>query len=157
MKPLVVGLGNDLLADDAVGILVARELACRADGRFDVIECSLSGLSLLDVLVGYDRSVIIDAIRTEKVPVGTIIEVDPQLLRSTANPSPHYAGLPEVIKLADQLRVDFPKEIRIFAMEVADSHTIGGGLSEPVAGALGQLVGRVSACLDRWESEGSAV
>lgn len=153
----MIGFGNELLSDDAIGVLVARELAREVPGKADVIECNLSGLSLLDLFVGHDKAIIIDAICTRKVPTGTIIELNPKDLRVTASPSPHYAGLPEVIQMAERLQLDFPKEIKILALEVADPHTIGGELSKPVANALSELVNRVKACLREWEEEAIGV
>ena len=153
MKPLVVGLGNELLSDDSIGVLAARKLDRELSGQADVIESNISGVALLDVLVGRRKVIIIDSIRTATHPPGTIIELDPDDLRSLPNPSPHYTGLPEVLSIAEELRLDFPEAIKILAVEVADSHTVGGSLSEPVAAALSEIVGRAKVCLRAWEKE----
>ncbi len=153
MKPLVVGLGNDLLSDDAIGVLTARELHKEIGDQADVIESDLTGVALIDLFIGYKQVIIIDAIYTSKFRPGTIIELDPKDLSAIPNPSPHYTGLPEMIKIADQLNLEFPREIKILAIEVADSHTIGGELSEPVGGAMGKLAGRVKEYLQGWKKE----
>ena len=153
MRLLVVGLGNDLLGDDGIGVSAARELSRKVSGLADVIDCNLTGIALLDILVGYDKVIIIDAIRTAKFPPGTIIEMTPEDLRAIPGTSPHYTGLPEVIAIADRLRLDFPDEIKILAVEVAEPLTIGGKLSEPVANALNRLVQYVRVYLQCWEKE----
>jgi hydrogenase maturation protease len=150
MKPLVLGFGNELLTDDAIGILAARVLAEELADRADVIECGVSGLSLLGVLADRSQVVIIDAICTGSDAPGTIRELRPEDLRSTASPSPHYAGLPEVIEMARTLQLDFPRDIRIVAVKVADPHTIGGAMSEPVAQSLDEIVRRVKGHIDGW-------
>jgi hydrogenase maturation protease len=150
MKPLVLGFGNELLADDAIGVLAARRLADELADRADVIECGVSGLSLLGVLADRSQVVIIDAICTKSGVPGTIRELRPEDLRSTASPSPHYAGLPEVIEMAHRLQLDFPLDIRIVAIEVADPHTIGGPMSEPVTRSLDEIVRRVKGHIDDW-------
>ncbi|MBE3050465.1 hydrogenase maturation protease, partial [Candidatus Bathyarchaeota archaeon] len=61
---LVLGVGNPILSDDGVGIHVARELKKREMPGVDVEELAASGLELLDVVRGYDKVVIIDAIQT---------------------------------------------------------------------------------------------
>ena len=147
MKTLVLGLGNELLADDAVGIIAARRLADEIGDLADVVESRLHGLALIDILAGYDRAVIIDAIRTGVNRPGTVIELRPEEFRPTPSPSPHYTGLPEMIQLAQQLRVPFPKDIRIFAVEVADSLTVGKGPGPEVMGAVDELVHRTKRCL----------
>jgi hydrogenase maturation protease len=153
MKPLVVGLGNDLLGDDAVGILAAQKLARELSAKVDVIETSLHGLALLDLFVGYNRLIIIDAISTGELSPGDVIELDPRNLRAIPGPSPHYTGLPELITIASQLQLEFPEEIKIIAVEVASPHTFGRKLSDPVATALGEVVRRVKEHLRRWEEE----
>ncbi|MBI4558567.1 MAG: hydrogenase maturation protease [Candidatus Hydrogenedentes bacterium] len=145
MKTLVLGLGNELLADDAVGILAARSLRRTRPTGVDVVETSVSGLALLDFFLGYERAIVIDAIQSGKHPPGTILEFGPSELRHVVAPSPHYTGLPELVTVADQLALDFPRQIRIFAVEVADSSTLGGELSAPVRAALPELIRRVSA------------
>jgi hydrogenase maturation protease len=55
-------------------------------------------------------------------------------------PSPHYSGIPEMLALAKKLNLEFPKEIVIFAIEVIDPHTIGGGLTQPIHEKLSALI-----------------
>jgi len=153
MKTLVIGLGNDLLSDDAIGILAARKLKNEVSGQVEIIESSLAGVALIDLLMGYRKAIIIDAIFTGRFEPGTIVELGPEDLSPVQNPSPHYTGLPEMLKIAELLDIDFPEDIRILAVEVADPHTIGGGLSLPVAGVLNELVRRVEEYLRCWEKE----
>jgi hydrogenase maturation protease len=145
MKTLILGLGNDLLGDDAVGILAARELAVRLEGRtdVDVVESPLHGVALLEHFIGYDRAIIIDAIRTGTRPPGSIIEIDPDDLKPAKSASPHYAGIPELFAIAKELELEFPKEVRIIAIEVEDPYTIGGEMTEKVRLALPELLRRV--------------
>ncbi len=152
MKTLVLGLGNELLGDDAVGVLAAWALKEKLGDQADVVESSLSGLALLDFFVGYDRAIVIDAVKTGRCPPGTIYELSPADLDAVVAPSPHYAGLPELLAVAKQLNLDFPKEIKIFALEVEDPYTIGNRLSKPVRKALEELVQRVYAQIERWQA-----
>jgi hydrogenase maturation protease len=165
MEILVLGLGNELLSDDAVGILAARRLKSELAEESDetdtadvirVVETSVSGAALLDYLVGCDRAVIIDAVQTGARPAGSIEELTPADLGSVIAPSPHYAGLPEVLALARQLRLHFPTEIRIFAIEARDLYTIGGALCEPVEKALPELLRRIRALVGCWKKERTA-
>jgi len=136
MNILVLGLGNDLLADDAIGVLAARELEPRLGGRADVVASSLHGLALLDVLAGYDAAVLIDAVQSGERPVGTVFEMDPAALVPVPVPSPHFAGLPDMLALARRLELRFPERFRIVAVEVRDPFTIGGAMTPEVRQAL---------------------
>jgi hydrogenase maturation protease len=153
-RTLVLGLGNDLLADDAVGIEAARRLKAVPDSRADVCESSLSGVALMDLLVGYDRAILIDAVQTGTAPPGTIRELSPADLGQVIAPSPHYAGIPEMLALAQQLELVFPREIKILAIEVADATTIGGTISPAVEAALPEIEKRVREHLAEWEVDG---
>ena len=151
MKPiLVLGLGNDLLGDDAAGILAVRALQEELAGKADVVETALHGLALLDLFLGYERAIIIDAIHTRAHPPGTILELHPEDLPAVETPSPHYTGLPEMLVLADQLQLDFPQEIIIFALEVIDPYTMGADLTPPVRAALPEVIRRVKEQVDEW-------
>ncbi|MFH1737802.1 MAG: hydrogenase maturation protease [bacterium] len=153
MKILVLGLGNPLLSDDGIGFLAAKILREKLLNEADVAESSLSGVALLDLFIGYDRAVIIDAIQTNRNSPGTILELIPSDFDAVVSPSPHYAGLPEILALADRLGLHFPTEIRILAVEVEDPYTIGGDLSEPVKKALPELIRRAQSFVKQWCDE----
>jgi hydrogenase maturation protease len=66
---LVLELGNPILTDDRVGIHVVRAVAAHrtvqaCGGNVTCTEASVGGLRLLDVLAGYDRVIMVDAIQT---------------------------------------------------------------------------------------------
>jgi hydrogenase maturation protease len=153
MKPLVLGLGNELLSDDGVGILTVRRLSEEWPDRADYVESALHGIALIDTLAGYEKAIVVDAIHTGAAKPGTIIELVLGDLRAVYSPSPHYAGLPEMIRLAQELGIDFPDDIRIIAVEIVDPLTLGGGLSPAVASAMEELGRRIKHRLDRWQKE----
>lgn len=149
MRTLVLGLGNDLLGDDAVGLLAARRLRQEIppDGGVEVVETGLAGLALLDHFLGFDRALILDSICSGRRAPGTVTEIAPGDLRAIEAPSPHFAGLPELLALAERLELPFPRDIRILAIETADPYTLGAGLTPAVAAGLEVLVARARALL----------
>ena len=153
MKPVVIGLGNELMGDDAVGLIVARRVAAAAGALADVVEGGFSGLSLLDPMIDRPKAVLVDAVFTGRHAPGTIVRYRPEQLRCTGSPSPHYAGLPEVIAMARTLRMSFPDEIEIVAIEAADPHTIGAGLTASVAAAVEPATETVVGLLRQWQIE----
>ena len=156
MKPLVIGLGNDLMGDDAIGILAARSLKGQVSQKADVVESALHGAALLDIFIGYRQAIIIDAIHTGTCLPGSILDIDPATLGTVVSPSPHFSGLPELQTIAAELGLDFPKEVRIAAVEVTGSFEIGAPMTPAVAEALGPLVERVKQILADWERTPSA-
>ena len=79
---------------------------------------------------------------------GTIIEINPDDLAPVQGASPHFTGLPEMIAMAKELELEFPKNFRIFAVEVADPHTLGGEMTPAVRDAIPALCDLVCAAFD---------
>lgn len=153
VKILVLGLGNELVSDDGAGILVTRMVKEPLQGQADVVESALSGLALLDLFLGYDRAIIVDAIMTGAHPVGAIVEIDAEAISALVAPSPHYTGLPEMLSIADQLQLPFPRVFCILGLEVADLVTFGGEITPAVRDALPALAARICEQVRRWQAE----
>lgn len=147
---MVLGLGNDLLADDGVGLAVADSLRNQINGRCDVITTAEGGVGLLDYLIGYNRAILIDAVTTGRACPGTVHVWSPDDIGAVAAPSPHYAGIPELFVIARQLQLDFPTEMVIFGIEVADVVTVGGDMGTAVTRSISRVVDRVKSQLDAW-------
>jgi len=143
MRTLVLGLGNELAGDDAVGIVAARRVRERVDGEVDVVESSASGLALIELLSGYERAVIIDAIRTGRAPAGTILEMELTEVGRVVAPSLHQAGLAELAAVAERSGIAFPSEATVLAVEVTDPFTLGSPMSPAVQRSVPALVDRV--------------
>lgn len=138
MKTLVLGLGNPILTDDCAGLNVARELESRIDPQqATVMEASLAGLSMLDLLAGYDRAIIIDAIQTVGGKAGQIYRLEPEAFKATRHAaSPHDINFTTALELGKQLNLAIPQQIDIFAIEVADTHTFSEECTPEVKEAI---------------------
>lgn len=146
-RVLVLGLGNDILSDDAVGLLIVRELR-QLLSEADVIEvCETGelGLSLLDYVVGFDELILVDAVQTGHAPPGWLHEFDGSDLKALPTTSPHSLGVGEVLMLGQLLGMSVPQRIRVFAVEVQDPYTLGTHLTPPLQAAFPGLVGQILA------------
>jgi hydrogenase maturation protease len=122
MKTLVLGLGNPILSDDGVGVQVARALNDKCNQQeVTVEEASLAGLDLLDLLVDYDKAIIIDAIQTVGGKAGQVYRLEPGALNvSRHTATPHDINFATALALGNRLGLNLPQEIIIFAIEVED-------------------------------------
>jgi hydrogenase maturation protease len=138
VKTLVLGLGNPILSDDAVGIRVVEELEGKVDRQeVTLIETSVAGLGLLDLLTGYDRAIIIDAIQTVGGQAGQIYRLDPEALDFTRHSaSPHDVNLATALELGKRLEMSLPQQIVILAIEVADASTFSEECTPEVRRAI---------------------
>ena len=138
MKTLVLGLGNPILTDDGVGVRVAERVE-DAVGQRDVtvMEASLAGLSILDQLAGYDRAIIVDAVRTVGGKAGQVYRLSTDMLDTTQHPaSLHDFDVGTALELGGRLGLALPKEMVIFGVEVADVETFGEECTPEVREAI---------------------
>ena len=122
MKTLVLGLGNPILSDDALGIRVAQEVEKNLDDpQVAIAEASLAGIGLLDLITGYDAVIIVDAIQTKEGKAGQIYRMSPEDFSFTKRfSSPHQINLMTALELGQMLGLAIPQRITIFAMEAED-------------------------------------
>jgi len=136
----VLCLGNPLLADDAFGAAVAAALPGCVPAEVEVVHSDLTGFGLLDDLLGTTRLIIVDTVRTERSPPGTVYIVREGDLRTAPGPSPHYVGIFEMLSLARLLRLPAPREVVILAVEASDCITVGGAMHPAVRAAVPLVV-----------------
>lgn len=136
---MVIGLGNPILTDNAVGILAARMVSALSDGMDDltVLEAHRGGLKLMEALEGYDRAIVVDAMRTGQVKPGTVVyqPSDTYNLRSS-----HDTDLTEALALGKQAGLSLPEDVRVLGIEGEDLETFGEELTVSVNKALPELV-----------------
>jgi hydrogenase maturation protease len=145
-RVLVLGLGNDILTDDAIGLAVARRLERTLAGNsaIEVQETMEMGLALLDYLTGYTAALIVDAIQTGCAAPGFIHELDALALKQLTGRTPHFVGVGETLALGKQLGLPMPGTVRIFAIEVQDPFTLGTRMTPPLEAALPGIVDRIA-------------
>ncbi len=152
-KILVLALGNDLLGDDAIGLMVARALRNENGNSIDIIESPVAGFALLDYLEGYDKALLLDAMHTGEYPEGTIVELTPPHFQQCVASSPHYVGLPEIFSLAKRLDISLPDEVKILAMEISHPFELRESLSENIVQQLPPFIAKAKQLLSHWHTE----
>jgi hydrogenase maturation protease len=147
---IVVGVGTATRGDDAVGLIVAREVAAIVGGRGDVTVVEASGEPgrLLAVLEGRDRAILVDAM-VSGAPVGSVRWLDPAAASATLTGprSSHGLGLAQSLALGLALG-RLPPETMVCAIEGA-SFDHGADLSPAVATAARLTVEAIVAQLAR--------
>jgi hydrogenase maturation protease len=150
-RTVLIGMGNPILTDDAVGIHLARELHRRLGERNDVDvieECCVGGLSLLDLLAGYDRLILLDSIKTAGGTPGTWYRFDARSLRETMNMrNVHDTNLATAMELGRRMgqRVPAEDESHIIAVEISDNLTFAETLSPELQAAYPELAADILA------------
>jgi hydrogenase maturation protease len=147
----VLGLGNDILTDDAVGLHVVHELQRELAGHptIDCRETTEMGLALLDFITGYRAVAIVDSIQTGKEAPGFLHELNDAVFNQMTGRTPHFVGVSETLALGKQLGLAMPEHVRIYAIEVEDPFTMGTALTPALQAALPGIVARIRTALQR--------
>ena len=147
MKTLVLGLGNPILSDDGIGFHVTRVLESRLNQpEVTVTEASMAGLSLLDLLAGYDRAIIIDAVQTVGGKAGQIYRLEPDVFDAARHAgTPHEVNFTTALELGKKLGLALPQQIVIFAIEVKNITSFSEECTPEVERAIPVVVDMVMA------------
>ena len=138
MKTLLLGMGNPILSDDAVGVRLARDIGKRLAGTTGlsiVEECSVGGLNILDIVSGFDRLIVLDSMRTARGIPGEWHRFTSDSLRGTMHLNNiHDVNFATALELGRRMGMSLPsgEDIHIFTVEVQDNATF----SEVMTGLL---------------------
>lgn len=158
MKTLVFGSGNELYGDDGVGIRVVIKLKHDLEEikdkekwleNVEFEECSLSGLAILDVIVGYDTLIIVDTIKKSNPITGKIHLLEEKDLRHIPGPSLYYISIPQTLEIGKKLGLKVPSKIKIIAVEAKNMYNLGEGLTENMIKAIPSIMQKVREVLKK--------
>jgi hydrogenase maturation protease len=118
MKTLVLGVGNQILGDDGVGVQVANELKkILRDSNIIIDEAITGGMNLLELILDYDKAIIIDAVKSENGKNGDVKKIPLKEFSTMHSCNPHDVSLFEAIKMAEKMGEDrIPNEIIIIGI-----------------------------------------
>lgn len=157
MKTMIIGIGNSLLGDDGVGVHIARRLSrLIKDENVDVTDTNMDGLNLLDLILGYDKLIIIDAIMTNQSQVGEIYRLGQEKIGEPVYlaTSPHHFNLPATIELGRRLfPSEMPKEVVVYAVGAQDVAQITEEITRKVSEAMPKVVKLVLEEIDSISAE----
>lgn len=153
-KILVLGIGNRIRCDDAIGIHIIDRLKRElSDSNVDIKETEETRLALLDLIEGYERVIIVDSIRA---PAGTPAG---EILRFTADEldigpedhSSHAMGIPSLLKIGREqdMPMPDPDQIVILAVTVQHADDFGEQLSPEAEAAIPKAIKEIKQELSR--------
>jgi len=120
---LILGIGNPILADDGVGIQIARRMK-DISPDVAVAETYESGLALLDIIPGYERLIVVDSIKTDEGKPGDVYKLELQDLSPTMDfTSLHGISIATALELGRMMGMEMPARVSIYAVEIEDCVT----------------------------------
>jgi hydrogenase maturation protease len=140
-KVLILGIGNTLRSDDGLGVYIVRhieETGVTLPKGVDLLDGGTAGFDLLGLIDGYDKIVIVDALKVDDKP-GSIYRFTPEhAVDRRAQFSLHEVGIMEVIKT---LRIiDHNPEIEFVGIVPDNINDIDTNLSTAVRESIPRAV-----------------
>ena len=141
-KVLLLGIGNPLLTDDGLGIIVARYISKKNLPGVDFEEATASGIEVMEMMLDYEKVVIVDATMFPDREPGEIMRLKEEDFSHTVHgSSPHGVNLPTAIALGRKTSPErMPREIVFIAMQAEDVSTFSEKMTAKVEKRLPGLV-----------------
>lgn len=137
MRILILGIGNLLLGDEAVGVRIveALEQRYRLPAHVEVLDGGTSGMELMEIMADRDHLIVADAVLTGAAPGSIAVLYDEEIpALFTRKVSPHQLGLSDVL-MALRLTDEFPRRLTLVGV-VPESLEPGIGLTTVVSQAI---------------------
>jgi hydrogenase maturation protease len=150
-KVAVLGLGNVLVGDDALGptAVAVLQATCELPPGVSALDAGTPGADLVPFIAGLDALVLIDTVRSAGSPGELRLYRREQLLATPASPrlSPHDPGLGPALMAAEMMG-ESPREVLLVGV-IPQRVETGIGLSPAVKDSLPAVVAAVLAELER--------
>ncbi|MES2773985.1 MAG: hydrogenase maturation protease [Bacteroidota bacterium] len=153
-KTAILGFGNPVRSDDAIGVYVVNELQKRLKHRDDisVFDMGTSAFEILFQLKGHQQLIIVDGVLNSGEPDGTLFRLPASEIHAQIQEDPllflHGMKWDQALSYAKKMMGDEFPENNIDVYLVAISETkINMELSEKVATAGNQLIEKILSSL----------
>ncbi|MHA1859481.1 MAG: hydrogenase maturation protease [Candidatus Asgardarchaeia archaeon] len=119
----ILCFGNPLMGNDGIGIVISRHLKEKLPECVEVIEAGTAGLGVLDLILGSDKVILVDAILSGREK-GTLVKLylkkDAVGFFKTLH-SVHGIGILKVLEIGYSLYPDeMPKNILLIGIEIGE-------------------------------------
>ncbi|HSW63301.1 MAG TPA: hydrogenase maturation protease [Dissulfurispiraceae bacterium] len=150
-KTIIIGLGNPLRGDDAVGLRIARvlkeRLADRAD--IDVVEAYRGGIALAETAIGYERAIVIDTMAKKAGQPGTVVSFTPSPDMCSRNSgSLHDASLCDALSICCALGEAVPKDVLCWGIVPKEIETFSEALTDEIEALIPVVADQIIAKLN---------
>ena len=149
MKTAIMGFGNPVRSDDAIGIYVIEELRKRLANStlVNIFDMGTAAFEVLFGLKGHDKIILIDAVINTNEPVGTLFKVPAEEVLRAPQDDPmvflHGMKWDQALSYAKKILGDeYPEDISVYLIAI-DNTKLEVDLSEEVKIAGDKVVGHV--------------
>lgn len=141
----VLGIGNTMMGDDGVGVVIARRLAARPlAAGVTVTERANAEMGLIRYFMGSDRLFLVDALDVGAVP-GSVFRFDPDEAGVTGLRSNNIHGMGVGFLITNARLAGASPDVVIYGVQVGDIRPAPDALSPRVRRAVDDVVAMLEA------------
>lgn len=148
-KIAIMGFGNPVRSDDAVGIYVIEKLQklLKDNDDISIFDMGTGAFEVLFGLQGHDKIILVDAVINTKEPIGSIFKVPANEVLRTPENNPlvflHSIKWDQALSYAKKiLREDYPEDVHVYLIAIRDTK-MDINLSKTVQDAGDKVVGLI--------------
>jgi hydrogenase maturation protease len=141
VRVLVLGVGNVLMRDEALGVRAVEELGRRFHfpENVELLDGGTAGIELLSYIRDKDYLIVIDAVKSGNLP-GTVVRIEGEDVpaKFVTKISPHQLGISDLLATAT-ISGHLPRKMVLFGIE-PKTVELGLGLSDEVEAGFERLI-----------------
>ncbi|ASV32086.1 MULTISPECIES: hydrogenase maturation protease [Flavobacteriaceae] len=128
MKTAIMGFGNPVRSDDAVGIYVIEQLREKLPDSDDIsiIDMGTAAFEVLFGLKGHDKIILADAVLNSNEPVGTLFKVPAEEVMKAPQDDPmvflHGMKWDQALSYTKKILQDeYPEDIQVYLVAIENT------------------------------------
>tara|TARA_R110000744_G_scaffold9421_4_gene30158 strand:+ start:12563 stop:13042 length:480 start_codon:yes stop_codon:yes gene_type:complete len=128
MKTAIMGFGNPVRSDDAVGIYVIEQLREKLpeSEEISIFDMGTAAFEVLFGLKGHDKIILADAVLNSNEPVGTLFKVPAEEVMRTPQDDPlvflHGMKWDQALSYAKKILQDeYPEDIHVYLVAIQNT------------------------------------
>ncbi len=147
MKSLIIGLGNPIVGDDALGIRVMESIRDNLPNldKTDILaDVSIAGIGLVELFRGYDQVILVDSIQTGQYSNGTVVSLNKEDFSLASHTSGyHNMDIFTALEFSSRMYNDIPTSIKIIGIEIVNPMEFSDELSLEIQNKFEKIVNQV--------------
>lgn len=142
---LIYGVGNPYRCDDRIGLEIAKILNEKISKKNITIRSgSIDGMAMLDEIMGFDKVIFVDSIKTHDGTPGDIYRISVEQLQENRDlSSSHGIDFLTAVRLGQKFGYKMPEHVVVFAIEIEDNESYKEECTEKVRSSIPETVEKI--------------
>jgi len=148
---LIYGVGNPYRRDDRIGLEIADILNEKINKENITIRSgSIDGMAMLDEIMGFDKVIFVDSIKTRDGTPGDIYRITVEQLQENRDlSSSHGIDFLTAVRLGRKFGYTMPEQVLVYAIEIEDNESYKEECTEKVRSSIPEIVQSIMNEIDR--------